>query len=100
MTCKNQLQWELLQFSALTSLCTSAIFCHNQNKSVRNIGQSLDFICGRFSLRSFLENPSAFGLLRKELSSARQIVSQQKGAPSLLINTPVSLLLEDSVDPD
>lgn len=97
MTCKNQLQWELLQFSALTSLCTSAIFCHNQNKSVRNIGQSLDFICGRFSLRSSLENVPAFGLCLyslQELSPVKQIVSQQKGAP-FFVDTPVSSLLED-----
>lgn len=44
MTCKIRLQWESLQFAALTSLCTSAIFCHNQNKSVRNMG--LDLVWG------------------------------------------------------
>lgn len=46
--------------SALTSLCTSAIFCHDQNKSIRNIGQSLDFISGDFPFRSSLEDVSEF----------------------------------------
>lgn len=83
MTCKIQLQWESLQFAALTSLCTSAIFCHNQNKSVRNRGLDFPFI----SL-----SPATDGGAPLFLSPNMEPVSLTAGR--LLIQTPDWLIIK------